>query len=321
MTACGADGHGGTARRGGGEHRVDTRRRRAALAVLTLVVGLTAVIGVSGGGASVDTRGRTSVVASFFPLAEAASQVGGRHVVVRNLTPPGVEPHDLELSTRSVDEIDGADLAIVMGDDFQPAIEDAAERRDGATLVVLDALAGHVRADDPHVWLDPTRMIGVVDAVAARLARVDTRHARLYRKRAERYTAELRTLDSDYRAGLAHCARRLVVTGHDAFGYLADAYHLDERAVSGLSPDAEPDARRLGELADLARTKSVTTVFSEALVSPKVARTVAREAGGLRVEVLNPLEGLSEREQRAGADYVSVMRDNLRALRTALDCS
>jgi zinc transport system substrate-binding protein len=164
-------------------------------------------------------------------------------------------------------------------------------------------------------------MISIVDAIANRLARVDPHHERAYRARAARYIAALHALDDAYRVGLAQCSRRLLVTSHDAFGYLAAAYNLDERSVSGLSPDAEPDARKLGELADLARTKSVTTVFSEALVSPEVARTVAREAGGLRVAVLNPLEGLTAREQRAGDDYVSVMRSNLRALRAALGCT
>jgi zinc transport system substrate-binding protein len=130
----------------------------------------------------------------------------------------------------------------------------------------------------------------------------------------------LELLDREYRDGLADCSRRLLVTSHDAFGYLADAFHLEQRSVSGLSPDAEPDARKLGDLADLARRHAVTTVFSEEMDSPRVARTVAREAGGLRVTTLNPLEGLSRREQRAGADYVSVMRANLRTLRSALGC-
>jgi zinc transport system substrate-binding protein len=301
---------------------MDTRRRtRATIAVVVTVVALATAIAVSGRGASAGADGRVNVVASFFPLADATTRLGGRHVAVRNLTPPGTEPHDLELSTRTVDEIDGADLAIVLGDDFQPAVEDAVARRNGATLVAVDALRRRVHADDPHVWLDPSRMVAIVDAIAARLARVDPAHATSYRARAVRYVAQLRALDRDYRDGLAHCASRMLVTGHDAFGYLADAFHLEVRSVSGLSPDAEPDARKLGELADLARRRSVTTVFSEELVSPKVTRTLAREAGGLRVEVLNPLEGLTAREQRAGADYVSVMRANLRTLRQALDCS
>ena len=296
------------------------RRTRAAVAVVVAIVALATAIGLSGGGASAGADGRTTVVASFFPLADAAEHVGGRRVSVRNLTPPGTEPHDLELSTRAVDELDGADLAIVLGDDFQPAVEDAARRRDGATLVALDALSGRVRADDPHVWLDPARMVTIVDAVATRLARVDPVHARTYRARADRYNTQLRALDGEYRDGLSQCSNRVIVTSHDAFGYLASAFHLDTRAVSGLSPDAEPDARKLGELADLARTKSVTTIFSEEFVSPRVARTVAREAGGLRVRVLNPLEGLSTRQQRSGADYLSVMRANLRILRRALGC-
>jgi zinc transport system substrate-binding protein len=300
---------------------VEARRRtRAAAAVVVAVIGLAVAIGLSGGRTAADADGRTEVVASFFPLADAAAQVGGRHVVVRNLTPPGTEPHDLELSTRSVDEIDRADLAIVLGDAFQPAVEDAARRRTGATLVALDAAGGRLRTDDPHVWLDPARMVGIVDAVATRLARVDPQHARTYRARAERYIATLQLLDRAYRNGLADCSRRILVTSHDAFGYLADAFHLEQRSVSGLSPDAEPDARKLGELADLARRHAVTTVFSEEMVSPRVARTVAREAGGLRVTTLNPLEGLSTREQRSGADYVSVMRANLRTLRRALGC-
>jgi zinc transport system substrate-binding protein len=301
---------------------VDGRRRiRAGIGVVVVVVALTLVIVLSKGSTATDAAGRTEVVASFFPLADAAAAIGGRHVAVGNLTPPGTEPHDLELSTRAVDEIDGADLAIVLGDDFQPAVEDAARRRDGDTLVVLDTVTGPRRTDDPHVWLDPGRMVGIADAVATRLARVDPEHAASYRARAERYTAALRALDREYQDGLATCSRRVLLTSHDAFGYLADAYRLDQRSVSGLSPDAEPDARKLGELADLARTKSVTTVFSEELVSPKVARTVAREAGGLRVATLNPLEGLTAREQRAGDDYLSVMRANLRALRRALGCT
>jgi len=301
---------------------VDARRRtRAGVAVVVAVVALGLVIALSGGPTAADADGRTDVVASFFPLADAAAHVGGRHVDVRNLTPPGTEPHDLELSTRAVDEIDGAGLAIVLGDDFQPAVEDAANRRTGPTLVAIDALDGRARADDPHVWLDPARMVEIVDAVAARLARVDPQHAATYRTRAAQYAASLRDLDREYRDGLADCERRVLVTSHDAFGYLAGAFHLQQRSVSGLSPDAEPDARLLGELADLARRNGVTTVFSEELVSPRVARTLAREAGGLRVTTLNPLEGLTAREQRTGADYVSVMRSNLRALRRALDCT
>src|SRR4029079_152987 len=100
--------------------------------------------------------GRVHVVAAFYPVAWAAARVGGDAAAVANLTPAGAEPHDLELTTRAVDDIDDADLAIVMGPDFQPGVEDATRRRSSGTLRLLDHL--DVDTDDPHVWLDPVLM-------------------------------------------------------------------------------------------------------------------------------------------------------------------
>ncbi len=112
-----------------------------------------------------------------------------------------------------------------------------------------------------------------------------------------------------------------MVTSHDAFGYLAARYGLEVEGIAGLSPDAEPDPARLAELADLAEEEGVTTIFTETLVSPDIAETLAREAGGLQTAVLNPLEGLTEDEVDAGDDYFSVMRANLETLRQGLGCT
>ena len=127
-------------------------------------------------------------------------------------------------------------------------------------------------------------------------------------------------LDKEYRAGLADCDRRVIVTAHEAFGWLAARYDLDQHGVAGIDPEQEPDPERLADLADLARREGVTTVFTEELVSPKVARTLAREAGGLETRVLSPIESLTEDERARGDDYLDVMRTNLRRLRAALGC-
>jgi zinc transport system substrate-binding protein len=160
-----------------------------------------------------------------------------------------------------------------------------------------------------------------VALVADALGEADPEHARAYRRNAARFDAELRALDRDFHEGLAGCSSRVVVTAHDAFGWLADRYDLEEHGVAGLEPDAEPDPDRLADLADLAQREGVTTVFTETLVSPRVARTLAREAGGLRTAVLDPLEGLDDERIEAGDDYVSVMRVNLERLRAALGCT
>ena len=273
--------------------------------------------GDDGGGDS----GEVSVVASFYPLAFVAEEVGGDDVTVTDLTPSGAEPHDLELTTDQVDEILDADLAVVMGDGFQPAVEETADDRNGETVEVLPAVVGDEDDPvDPHVWLAPALMEETVAAVTAGLAEADPANAAAYAARGRALARRVRALDAEYESGLGDCERDTIVTAHDAFGRLADRYGLEVEPIAGLSPDEEPSPERLAELADLAEDEGVTTIFTETLVSPDVADTLAREAGGLETAVLNPLEGLTDEELDAGDDYFTVMQDNLAALEAALGC-
>ncbi len=297
-------------------------RRKLLLVVAgAMLVSLSAPRGWAAPAPRASRGGRIEVVAAFYPLAEAAQRVGGRNVVVHNLTPPGAEPHDLELTTDQLDQIESAGLVVVMGHGFQPAVEKAARDHASATVFVLDRLRGELTPGDPHVWLDPARMRDIVDVVQAALTKVAPRHATGFARNAAAFDEQLSRLDVDFGVGLARCQRRLVVTAHEAFGYLAAAYGLRQRGIAGISPDAEPDPKRLAELADLVEKQGVTTIFTEELVSPKIADTLAREAGGLKTEVLSPLEGLTDEQRARGSDYVSVMRDNLEKLRGALACS
>jgi zinc transport system substrate-binding protein len=277
-----------------------------------------------------DESGKISVVASFYPLAEAAQQVGGDLISVENLTPPGVEPHDLELAPDDIEAIATADVIVYLGGGFQPAVEDAvSQAEDAVTVDALKAVdtneappseAEEGLTVDPHVWLDPARYEEVVRTVADALSESDPANESTYDANADAYIAKIAALDDDFRAGLADCQRTTIVTSHEAFAYLAESYGLTEVGITGLSPEAEPSARRLAELKDLVEKEGITTIFAEELVSPKVAETLADEAG-ITVEVLDPLESLTDEQVAAGEDYVSVMRENLAILRGALDCS
>jgi zinc transport system substrate-binding protein len=284
-----------------------TSRWLAPVLVVTLVPVLASGTAAAGS--------KRSVVAAFYPVAYAVQRVGGDRVDVTNLTPAGAEPHDLELTPDQIDEILDADLVVDLGHGFQPAVEKAAEERDGPTVSLLRA-----GTTDPHIWLDPVRMEGIVRTVQRELTRTDPKGGALYARNAQRFLAELATLQTRYAHGLASCERSVFVTGHEAFGYLAKRYGLRQEGVAGLSPDAEPDAKRLGQLADLVRRLGVPVVFTEDLVSPRISETLAREAG-VRTETLNPLEGLTDAELHRGANYVSVMDQNLTKLRGALGCS
>jgi zinc transport system substrate-binding protein len=164
------------------------------------------------------------------------------------------------------------------------------------------------------------RMAAIVRTVQRQLTKTDPNGRATYARNADRVVGALDALDVRFRDGLAHCDRNVIVTAHEAFGHLARRYGLRQEGVAGLSPDAEPDAERIGQLADLVKRLGVTTIFTEELVSPRIADTLAREAG-VKTETMNPLEGLTDRELRRGDDYVSVMDTNLAKLRGALGCS
>lgn len=273
--------------------------------------------GASCGGDASTSEASTSVVAAFYPLAHAAEQIGGQEVDVTNLTPPGTEPHDVELSARDVERVRSADVVLYIGSGFQPALEDAL---DGSHAAAVDLLAGlrlreAVKGEgdldvDPHVWLDPLRYAEMSDRIGRALGHTEE---------AARFRTQLERLDQEYEAALTQCRHREVVTSHAAFGYLAERYRLQQIAITGLSPEAEPTPRELEDVVEEVREQGATTVFLETLVSPRLAETVARETGA-ETAVLNPLEGLTEEELARGEDYFSVMRGNLKTLREALEC-
>jgi len=280
--------------------------------VLTLVaVGLLAA---GCGSGPENDRAHRRIVAAFYPIAYAAARLAP-DAEVENLTPAGAEPHDLELSARDVGRIQDANVVLYLGDGFMPALQKAVEG-DGHAVDLLKgqrlvaAGEGEETARDPHVWLAPLRYAAIVREIGAALGSP---------RAADGMVSQLRELDQRYRQGLARCKRRQIVTSHAAFGYLAGAYGLEQIPLTGLAPEAEPSAKAIERLVQQVERDGATTVFFETLVSPKLAQTVAREAGA-RTAVLDPLEGLAPDEIARGANYFSVMRENLAALRKALGC-
>jgi zinc transport system substrate-binding protein len=327
---------------------VMTARRRsprlrgaAVVAVAAVALGVTACGGTTGAGDS--ANGRTAVTAAFYPLAYAVERIGGDRVAVSNLAQPGAEAHDLELAPRDVAGLGKASLVVYLKG-FQPAVDDAVASQ------VASGAAHDVSADadltltaepddhgqeegteeehqdeapaaegaDPHFWLDPQRYAAVTKGTAARLEAVDPAGSTAYREGTGAFVAELERLDAEFREGLATCRSRQLVTGHTAFGYLAERYGLTQVGIAGVSPDAEPTAATMAEIVKLVRDEGVTTVFSETGVSPALTEAVARETGA-SVAVLDPVETISD--DSPGADYFAVMRANLAALQKGLGCT
>jgi len=336
--------------------------------VASLVLVVASCGGNSGSGDVAVERGEASeqrdVVAAFYPLVFVAEQVGGEHVTVRDLTPPGADSHDLELSPRDVVMLQEADLIVYLAG-FAAALDQAIQPLaseqvfDVASSARLNHEEGHDEEGhdeeghdeeghdeeghdeeghdeeghdeeghdeehhehggiDPHFWLDPMRLADVADATAVRFAELDPDNAESFQQNAASLRVQLEDLDDDFQQGLADCARVDLVTAHRSFGYLANRYGLNQVGIAGLSPDQEPSAGRLAVVADFVQDNQVGVIYYESLVDPGVAQAVANETGAA-TDVLDPLETLSETAD--GDDYFQVMRSNLAALRSGLECA
>jgi len=275
------------------------------------------------------TSGEHTVVTSFYPLAFIADRVAGRYNDVVDLTPPGVEPHEYELTVRQVATIDTARVGFFESG-VSPSVDQAMDNDSpDHALDVTDVvhLAAPVTGSgveataddrDPHFWLDPVLMERATRAFARTMAGADPDHAAYYLRQGRRLAGDLSRLDRSYADTLASCATRTVVVSHDAFEYLARRYHLDVVPIAGLEPDAEPSLQRLHDLGGVIRDAHVTTIFFETLASPDLARSLAGDLG-LETAVLDPIEGLTSADP--DATYLTLMRQNLAALAKAGDCS
>ncbi|WP_448629169.1 metal ABC transporter substrate-binding protein [Cellulomonas soli] len=317
-------------RRGPLRHSRSYPAAGAAVGAAVLALTLTAC-GSAGAPGTDGGDGRLEVLASFYPLQMVAERVGGEHVHVASLTPPGAEPHDVELSPAQVSEVGTADLVVYLSG-FQAAVDDAVDQAapaatvDAADVVTLREAStdGEEHTDeeephgtsDPHFWLDPSLMPAVVQAVADELADLDPASAQDFQANADALTQEFEDLDAQYQSTLATCTQRTFVTAHAAFGYLAARYDLQQVGISGLDPESEPSPARLAEVSRVIEDAGVTTVFFETLVSPKVAQTLAADLG-IDAAVLDPIEGVTD----DSADYFSVAQANLKALSVASSCS
>lgn len=264
--------------------------------------------------------GRLQVVATFYPLAEFAKQVGGEDIQLTQLVPDGTEPHEYEPTAQQITLASHADVFLMNGGGVDGWADDIAKAvNDNGGLVVNMAYEVELQGNDPHIWLDPERAGTIVGKISMAIIGRDQAHWEDYAARTRAYTAVLESLDKSYRNELAQCSLRDIITSHDAFGYLGARYTFKVHHILGVSPEEEPSVKAITELAQLAKQLKIKTIFFETLVSPKLAQTLASEVGAT-AKVLNPIEGLTAEERKAGRSYVDLMLENLATLKTAMMC-
>ncbi len=260
------------------------------------------------------------VATSFYPLYYFTKEIGRENVDVTNLTPAGAEPHDYEPNTGDIARIEKSDLLIVNGAGFEPWLDKLVSDLKEKKVGILQAAEGlATRPQDPHVWLDPVLAKQEVARITAALIQRDPTHADSYQANGTQLEERLDVLHAEFQQTLGSCKLKTTIESHEAFGYLVARYGIEQLALTGMSPDQEPSPQALAQLTRLAKEKGITHIFFETLVSPRLAETLAREVGA-RTLIFDPIEGLTEEDQKGGKDYFSVQRENLTNLAQVLGC-
>lgn len=273
---------------------------------------------------------KINIVASFYPLADFAQNIAGDYAEVINITPPGAEPHEFEPTPKDLAKIYDADLFILNGrglDAWAEKILPELQAKNITIIKISDYLEVIQNDDadssehqyDPHFWLDPINVIKQTDIIANALVKIDSARTKEYNQNRDSFKKQLLQLDQDFASGLTNCKSREIITTHDAFGYLAKRYNLTTFHVLGLSSEEEPSPKQIAGIANLAKQKNIKYIFFETTVDQKLSQTIANEIGAQTL-VLHPLESLGEEDIKAGKNYISVMKNNLDNLKTALLC-
>lgn len=318
---------------------MDMKRLLMFGSIILAVIGGLALFAPQGENAGPSGEKKPVASVSTFPLYEAARAVAGSGMDIRTIIPLGADPHVFSPNPKQVAEISESAVFIYNGAGFESWAESlrntlpsGVEVIDMSRYVKLlengeehrseeeEAADDHEHgAHDPHYWLDIDNMIAMTKKMESAFSAISPQNAPLYRKNASGYVAELKKLKSEYAAGLGECKNRLLVSNHDAFGYLAHANGLETVSVVGLSTDEQPSAKHIAEIVALVRDRNVKTIFFEALVNDSVAQTISRETGAKAV-ALQPLANISEDELQSRQTYLGVMRENLAKLRDAMEC-
>jgi len=273
------------------------------------------------------------VAGSFYVLEQFLRKVGGEHVVVLDFLPPGVDAHEVNPTPRDIARLQGVDLFVYQGADFDPwAVKLAsnlaeqgkqvADMTEHFTLRQLEPGSEEGQQEgalDPHIWMDPVLAKQEAGIIRDILKDMMPQYAADFEANSQDYMKQLDFLHDDFRNGLAQCSLKEIIVTHDAYSYLAQRYGITLIPVKGLSPESEPSARNVGQISTLAKEKGIQYAFIEPLVNSSVTETIAKEIGA-EVLILNPLEGLTSEEIANGDDYLSIMRENLANLRKAMKC-
>ena len=279
---------------------------------------------------------KVKVYATIFPIYDFTKNIGKDKIELNYIVPPSSEPHDYEISAKTIKDIQNADLLIKNGlgvDGFADNIKSESEKlnivvaSEGIEKITYEKDGihdeNHTEEEhdhgeyDPHVWLNINNAIKECENIKNALVKVDAKNKEYYEENYNNYVKELKDLQDSYKENLKEIKNKTILVSHDAYGYLCKEYGINQISVTGVNPNQEPSMSKIAELTDYAKDKNIKYILFDGLVNPKVSQTIANEAN-IDTMILYSIDGITKEDFNNSEDYVSLMEKNLETLKTVL---
>ncbi|MFO3717935.1 metal ABC transporter solute-binding protein, Zn/Mn family [Anaerococcus sp. ENR1011] len=281
-----------------------------------------------------------SVYASFFPIYNLTKQIAGDKFDVRSFTNLKTESHGWEPSAKDIAELSNSQVMFINGagmEEWEESLESSSEIELVNTTVNIDLLEGsheneenedHGHEDydnghnhgefDPHTWLSPKNGIAQAKVIAEKLSEIDPANKDYYMDNCKKIEEELNAMIDEYTEKFENLDNKNFLVSHQAFGYLAHDFGLNQIALTSLGATEDADAKTLRDAILKAKNLGINTVFYEMGGSDKSANTIADEIGAKTVP-LNTLEFATDEELNNGTSYQDLIKYNLEELYKSME--
>lgn len=266
---------------------------------------------------------KIKVYASIYPIYDFAKNIGKDKIDLNLIVPNGQEPHDFEPDNKDIKALENADVFIYNGaglESWSDKVLKSLNNKDLVSVIASDGVEILHESDDeidPHVWLDPKNAIIEAENIKDAFIKADSKNEEFYTNNFNEYRDKLEKLNEDFSEKLSNIKDNKIVVSHMAYGYLTKSYNLEQIGIEGVNAESEPDAKTMAKIVEIVRENNIKVIFTEDIVDPKIAGTIANEAR-IKTEFLNPLESLTEEEIKNDDDYISIMTSNLNKIYEAL---
>lgn len=307
--------------------------KKILLALLSVITMISAVACSSGNNTAKD-NGKINVYTTVFPIYDFTRNIGKDKININYVVPPGVEPHDYEITPKLMKDIQNADLLIKNGlglDSFADKIKSEnklqiVDASEGIKPLTYDEEQNHENEGnnshnhgqyDPHVWLNVDLAMKECENIKNALIKADEKNKDFYEKNYNEYIEKLKKLKSDYDKNLKDKKNKSIIVSHGAYGYLCDEYKINQISITGISPNQEPSLSKISEISNYAKKNNIKYILFDGLVNPNVAKTIADEAN-IKTTVLYSIDNINKKDFDNNKDYISLMNKNLETLNLVL---